>query len=158
MAQVDLVWPECVSWGANRLDCFARGTDQGDVPPLVGRQRLGRLGEPGAASSSRSRTASAGAPTGFDCFARGTDQGDVPSLVGRQHDRGGRQNLGGLFLDLAAGLRQLGVRTASIASGAGLDGAMWHRWWDGNAWGGWESLGGIILEEPDCVSWGAGPN
>ena len=22
-------------------------------------------------------------------------------------------------------------------------------------WGGWESLGGIILEEPNCVSWGA---
>src|SRR5262245_40761060 len=21
-------------------------------------------------------------------------------------------------------------------------------------WGGWESLGGIILEEPNCVSWG----
>ncbi|MFL5284185.1 MAG: hypothetical protein ACJ8AW_25140 [Rhodopila sp.] len=21
-------------------------------------------------------------------------------------------------------------------------------------WGGWESLGGIILEAPDCVSWG----
>lgn len=23
------------------------------------------------------------------------------------------------------------------------------------AWGGWESLGGVILEAPDCVSWGA---
>ena len=21
-------------------------------------------------------------------------------------------------------------------------------------WGGWESLGGIILEQPECVSWG----
>src|SRR3712207_1608334 len=21
-------------------------------------------------------------------------------------------------------------------------------------WGGWESLGGVILEEPNCVSWG----
>ena len=31
---------------------------------------------------------------------------------------------------------------------------MYHRWWDGAAWGGWESLGGAILEAPDCVSWG----
>src|SRR3954452_6078764 len=23
------------------------------------------------------------------------------------------------------------------------------------AWGGWESLGGIIMEEPNCTSWGA---
>ena len=33
---------------------------------------------------------------------------------------------------------------------------MYHRWWDGNAWGGWENLGGIILESPNCVTWGPG--
>jgi hypothetical protein len=32
---------------------------------------------------------------------------------------------------------------------------MWHRWWDGNGWGGWESLGGTLLEQPSCVSWAA---
>jgi hypothetical protein len=32
---------------------------------------------------------------------------------------------------------------------------MWHRWWNGSSWGGWETLGGIILEQPSCVSWGA---
>jgi len=31
---------------------------------------------------------------------------------------------------------------------------MYHRWWDGSNWGGWESLGGIILDEPKCESWG----
>ena len=36
----------------------------------------------------------------------------------------------------------------------GTDNAMWHRWWDGGSWGGWESLGGIILSGPDCVAWG----
>jgi hypothetical protein len=25
---------------------------------------------------------------------------------------------------------------------------------DGTVWGGWESLGGVILEQPNCVSWG----
>lgn len=34
----------------------------------------------------------------------------------------------------------------------GGDGAMWHRWWDGWSWGGWESLGGVIRARPSCVS------
>jgi hypothetical protein len=32
---------------------------------------------------------------------------------------------------------------------------MYHRWWDGSQWGGWESLGGVLLEGPNCVSWSA---
>jgi hypothetical protein len=36
----------------------------------------------------------------------------------------------------------------------GTNESMWHRWWDGHVWGGWEDLGGTILEEPECVSWG----
>ncbi len=29
---------------------------------------------------------------------------------------------------------------------------MWHRWWNGAAWGGWVSLGGYIKSTPSCVS------
>ena len=32
---------------------------------------------------------------------------------------------------------------------------MHHKFWNGTAWFGWESLGGAILEQPSCVSWGA---
>ena len=28
----------------------------------------------------------------------------------------------------------------------GTDGAVYHKWWNGNKWGGWESLGGAIPE------------
>ena len=31
---------------------------------------------------------------------------------------------------------------------------MWHKWWDGANWGGWESLGGILTSPPNAVSWG----
>ncbi len=34
---------------------------------------------------------------------------------------------------------------------------MWHRWWDGHAWRGWEDLGGIIDDAPAAVSWGPNP-
>jgi hypothetical protein len=31
-----------------------------------------------------------------------------------------------------------------------------HKWYDGAAWGGWESLGGTIQGSPSAVSWGSG--
>jgi predicted Zn-dependent protease len=31
---------------------------------------------------------------------------------------------------------------------------MWHKWWDGSAWRGWENLGGILTSAPAAVSWG----
>ena len=32
---------------------------------------------------------------------------------------------------------------------------MWHKWWDGGQWRGWQSLEGQIQETPSYVSWGA---
>lgn len=37
----------------------------------------------------------------------------------------------------------------------GADDALWHAWRDG-AWGGWESLGGVIRSDPTVVSWSSG--
>jgi hypothetical protein len=36
----------------------------------------------------------------------------------------------------------------------GTDGALWHKWWDGAAWRGWESLGGVCVDAPGAASWG----
>ncbi len=35
----------------------------------------------------------------------------------------------------------------------GLDGACWHRWWNGSAWAGWENLGGDIVGAVSAVAW-----
>src|SRR5262249_47495824 len=32
--------------------------------------------------------------------------------------------------------------------------AMWHKWWNGSSWSGWESLGGVLTSAPAAVSWG----
>jgi hypothetical protein len=40
--------------------------------------------------------------------------------------------------------------------GLGTDYALWHRWWDGSSWGGWESLGGTLTSPPEVVSWDVG--
>jgi len=31
--------------------------------------------------------------------------------------------------------------------GRGTDAALWHRWWDGANWQGWESLGGVLTKK-----------
>jgi spore germination protein YaaH len=40
----------------------------------------------------------------------------------------------------------------------GTDDQVWHRWWTGSGWGGWESLGGSLApgSAPAAVSWGPG--
>ena len=37
----------------------------------------------------------------------------------------------------------------------GTDRALYHQWWDGHAWGGFEDLGGTFLAQPAVCSWGA---
>jgi hypothetical protein len=36
----------------------------------------------------------------------------------------------------------------------GTDNAMYHKWWNGSTWGGYESLGGVLNSAPAAVSWG----
>ena len=31
---------------------------------------------------------------------------------------------------------------------------MYHKWWDGASWSGWENQGGYCLTAPAAVSWG----
>ena len=37
----------------------------------------------------------------------------------------------------------------------GVDGQLWHRWFDGE-WRGWEPLGGVLASGPAVASWGGG--
>jgi hypothetical protein len=36
----------------------------------------------------------------------------------------------------------------------GTSNNMYHKWWDGSRWSGWENLGGVIVDSPAAVSWG----
>ena len=33
----------------------------------------------------------------------------------------------------------------------GTDNALWHKWWNGSAWSGWESLGGVLTSGPAVI-------
>ncbi len=143
--------PNCVSWGPERIDCFARGTDQAmyhrwwDGGAWGGWEDLGGviLEAPNCESWGANR---------IDCFARGTDRA-VYHRWWNGSAWGGWEDLGGVILEAPNCVSWAANRIDCFARGT--DAAMYHRWWDGAQWEGWESLGGALLEGPNCLSWGA---
>lgn len=74
------------------------------------------------------------------------DASALPTVIQRLQARG----LG--FVNLAQAVRTLRVDTFARAT----DGAVWHRWWDGQRWAAWEFLGGLTPDasSPASASWG----
>jgi hypothetical protein len=120
-----LVAPNCVSWGANRIDCFARGTDRAmwhrwwNGAAWGGWESLGGtiLEAPNCVSWGANR---------IDCFARGTDR----AMWHRWWNGaawGGWESLGGILLEAPVCVSWAANRLDCF--GRGTDRAMWHRWW-----------------------------
>ena len=139
--------PDACSWGAGRLDVFARGRDAAvwhrwyeggwsDWESLGGQI----TSDPAAVSWGPGR---------IDLFARGADN----AIWHKSYDGGWSDwdSLGGGF--------NFGPDAASWGPGRldvfaiGLDDAAWHKSYEGG-WSDWESLGGIKTSKPAAVSWG----
>jgi peptidoglycan/xylan/chitin deacetylase (PgdA/CDA1 family) len=73
------------------------------------------------------------------------DASALPTVIQRLQAGGFR------FVNLAQAVKTLRVDTFA----RGTDGAIWHRWWDGQRWVAWESLGGLTPAEssPASASW-----
>ena len=118
--------PDCVAWGPNRIDCFARGTDLamhhrwwhgaawggweslGGV--IIEKPRLRRLG------ARTGSTASPAAPTTRRITAGGTAQAGAAG-----------ESLGGIILSGPDSVAWGPDRLDCFAPGT--DNAMYHRWW-----------------------------
>jgi len=138
------------SWGASRVDVFARGQDNGmwqdtwNGTAWAGWAPLGGVitADPGAVSWSTNR---------IDVFARGQDN----ALWHRYSDG----TSWSAWQPLGGGL-SYGPTVASWAPQrldifvVGTDGALWHKYWSGTQWGAWERLGGVLTSKPTAVSWG----
>jgi hypothetical protein len=154
-----------VAWASDRLDLFVVGTDQGLYhkwwdgsgwgPSVLGWEGLGGvcIGSPVVESWG---------PDRLDVLVVGTDE----ALYHKWWDGSawgpsvtGWESLGGL-------IQPAPMRKPSIVAWGpnrldifvvGIDGALYHKWWDGSAWGpsvtGWESLGGVCASSPAAVSW-----
>jgi hypothetical protein len=143
---------DVASWGASRLDVFARGADQSlmhksyDGTTWTAWESLGGVlgGSPGAVSWASGR---------IDAFVRGTDN----QLWHRWYAGGSWfpwESLGGNITS--------GPDVASWASGRldvfarGADNSLMHKWYSATGWSGWESLGGVLGGSPGAVSWASG--
>jgi len=142
--------PSAVSWGANRIDAVARGTDSAvwhrwwDGAAWNGWESLGGDCQSGPAICSW-------AAGRLDMFVVGTDH----QLYHKWFDGGwsGWEALGGMLSSDPTAVSWGPNRIDVFARG--MDSAMWHLWWDGSHWGGWESLGGVCDSAPAVASWGA---
>ncbi len=142
--------PSAVSWGANRIDVVARGTDSAvwhrwwDGAAWRGWESLGGIiqGAPAICSWASGR---------LDIFAIGTNH----HLFHKWFQGGwsGWEDLGGLLSSEPAAVSWGPNRIDVFARG--MDQAMWHLWWNGAGWHGWESLGGGLSSGPAVSSWSA---
>ena len=143
--------PDAASWAANRLDVFARGTDNAlwhrwwDGSAWRGWESLGGVLSSGPDVSSW-------AANRLDVFARGTDN----ALWHRWWDGSawrGWESLGGVLTSDPSAVSWSSGRIDVFVRGT--DNALWHKWYSGG-WSGWESLGGILTSGPDVSSWAPG--
>ncbi len=141
----------CTTWSANRIDCFARGTDNAMWHRWWNGSAWGGWETLGGVITTDPNCVSWG-PNRIDCFARGTDN----ALWHRWWNGsawGGWESLGGVITGPPECVSWGANRIDCFAKGT--DNAMWHRWWNGSAWCGWESLGGVITSNLSCTSWSA---
>lgn len=142
--------PNAVSWGPNRIDVVATGTDSQvfhkwwNGSSWNGWEPLGGTiqGAPSICSWANGR---------LDIFAVGTNH----HLFHKWYQGGwsGWEDLGGLLSSEPACVSWGNNRIDIFARG--MNSSMWHLWWDG-AWHGWEDLGGIITSAPAVSSWAVG--
>lgn len=143
--------PGAVSWGADRIDVVARGTDSAvwhrwwDGASWNGWDSLGGMlsSDPAAVSWG---------PNRIDVFARGMDSA-MWHLGWDGSHWGGWESLGGICASAPTVASWGPDRIDVFYPGAGF--AMMHRWWDG-AWSGEENLGGVLSSGTGASSWAAG--
>ena len=158
--------PTAVSWGSDRLDVFAKGTDNAlwhkwwGGGPWSGWESLGGDLVSNSAPSSPlggfGPVVTSWAPGRLDVFARGTD-----SQLWHRFYAGGWSSwepLGGVLASSPGGVSWGPNRIDVFCRGTDTAGAVWHKWWDGATWNGWESLsaGGTISQGPAATSRGPG--
>ena len=147
--------PEVASWAPNRLDVFVARHRQRAVPQVVGRLGLGAVGHRLRVHGRRLHEPAAGGGLGPEPAGRVRARHRpraVPQVVGRLGlgTVGHRLRVHGRRLHEPARGRCLGHRTGWTSSCSAPTTRVYHKWWDGSAWGpsvtGYEYLGGVCAQ------------
>jgi len=153
--------PSVVSWGSGRLDVFLVGEDRGLYQKFwngtswnTGFANLGGklLHAPSVVSWGANR---------IDIFCTGTDSAVYHkwwdgARWGPNGIAGVYENMGGTIVGPPQAVCW-GPNRIDLFS-IGLDSALYHKWWDGSAWGpsgpsgAWENMGGVCHGTPEVIS------
>jgi hypothetical protein len=136
-----------VSWGPNRIDMFALGTDHAiwhrwwDGVTWSGWESLG-------GSLVSAPAVSSWGPNRLDVFAIGSDNQLWHKFWNGSWS--GWEPLGGSLISAPAAVSWGPNRIDIFATAA--DAQLWHMYWSGSAWSGWEPLGGSLISGPAVTS------
>jgi YD repeat-containing protein len=142
--------PAVSSWGANRLDLFARGTGNAIMHKYWNGTAWSSTWENLGGSWTSDAAAVSWGSNRIDLFARGQDNALWHKLWdGSWHDW---ESLGGTLTSAPAvsswGTNRLDVFVRSTGN------AVYQKTFNGS-WGGWVSIGGNVASEPAATSWGS---
>ncbi len=143
--------PEVVAWGPDRLDVFVLGTDNAVYHKWWDGTAVDRFESLGGVCASP-RPRSPGDRTGSTCSSSApTPRSTTSGTTVRRGRPTGRTSAA------SARARRRSSRGPDRLDVfvLGTDSALYHQWWDGTAWSGFESLGGICIDEPRVTSWGS---
>jgi hypothetical protein len=148
--------PAVSSWSASRLDVFVRGADNAIWHDWWTGTGWGTWQSLGTTIVSNPAAVSWG-PNRIDLFGIGTDGNLYHQWWNGSSWSGWVNEIGHPPPGIASGS---GPAVSSWSANRldvfvrGADNAIWHAWWDGSSWSGWQSLGATIVSNPAAVSWG----
>jgi len=146
--------PVPVSWGPNRLDVFAVGTDGSVGTVSYDGARWGGLTQLGSNAIAAGPAAVSWGPGRIDLFVRGTDNRlyakswNGSAWVG--YTMLGNESFAGAPSAVSWGANRIDVFVR------GTDNRLYTKSWNGSSWSGYTLLGSeTFLGNPSAVSWGA---
>jgi RHS repeat-associated protein len=148
--------PAAVSWGPNRIDSFAQGTDNAIWHRSFDGTTWGQWETLGGGLTSSPAASSWGVGR-LDVFARGQDN----QLWQKTFTNNAWGAWAAVSPSLAGGLTSA-PSAVSWGSGRidvvakGSNNAIWHTYYDGTSWHTWDSMGGGLTSAPAIASWGSG--
>jgi hypothetical protein len=139
-----------VAWAPNRLDAFARGTDDTLTHAYWDGTGWGPIESLGGVLTSEPAVAAWG-ENRLDVFTRGEGNG-LAHIAWDGSAWSAWEALGGELTSNPTVVSWGPNRLDVFARGKDQD--LLHTYFDGNGWGAWESLGGVLTSSPVAVSWG----
>ena len=142
--------PTVASWQRNRLDVFARGTDQSLFHKYWNGRQWSNWSSLGGNLTSAPAAVSWG-PNRIDVFARGQNQ----DLIHRWWNGSSWSNwesLGGTLTSGPAVSSTQRNRLEVFVRGNNRN--LYLKTWNGSSWSNWQNLRGKLFSKPAAVSWG----